>query len=469
MPRDPKDFLVTGALSVDTDRFRTYVHSAVVQARTDVSAGITLAVDAGMTARAFLSPSLMGTAPITSAYQDSAFSSLAALREPYDSLASITALTPYAGTLNTLAVAGSIGAGVRDLYASVSSNALLNVGPLATTHVSPLATTNVSPLAITHIGPLAITSVGPPAITNVSPLSITNGRVMATLPGTLGALMTGALSVAAPESLFAVKNIASPYLASMSAVHSLETSFARLSEALRVGAPTPAGYVLGMMSPGVTTLRESVVEMSGALRSTWDEIRGDSARLSGSAISVLRAPAVELYAAAQAAASVSLRPDEQPDIDEEIEEILDDAVDNFESRLAAVDQAFVTIYRGGVAAIKRGGPDWQRHCMVSFRELSTHVLHVLAPDEKILPSATRGDLHDGRPTRRARLNYIFASVTGSAIASFYEADMKAALSLFDLLNDGTHKLASTATPEQVHYLKSRLAGLVNAMLSARGF
>jgi len=211
-----------------------------------------------------------------------------------------------------------------------------------------------------------------------------------------------------------------------------------------------------------------VLEISSALKSTWDSIRVDSAFLSATSIALLRAPAVELYTATQASAAFSLPEEDLPDPDDEMEGILNEAGDALESRLAALHQDLVGVYRGGIEALENGGTDWQRHAMVSFRELSTHALHLMAPDDKILPNAKVGDLHNGRPTRRARLNFIFAEVAGPAIADFFDKDMKAAVELFELLNTGTHKLGQSATPDQVHYIRGRVVGLLSSMLDARG-
>ena len=107
--------------------------------------------------------------------------------------------------------------------------------------------------------------------------------------------------------------------------------------------------------------------------------------------------------------------------------------------------------------------------MSSLRELSTHVLHRLAPDNLVLPITPPTDLHEGRPTRKARLRYIFTETVGPEMTAFFEADMKAAVELLELLNAGTHRLGNRATPEQLHYVRSRVVGLLTSMLEARGF
>lgn len=359
MALDPKDFILSSHL-VDTARFGSILSSAVDAARINTLSGVSLAADAGSALRSILSPSrdLLGTTVVPVGYAASAISSLASLRQPMEVLTSLTLANPYANTLNVLASAGNIGLGI---------NAILAQSELAT-------------------------SIKPEL----------------TLAGT-------AFHLGVADSLRISSSIAAPYLASSAALFSLDTSYSRFLGAARISiAGTDVGTEL--ISSRIASLQAGVLEISSALKNTWDSIRVDSAFLSATSIPLLRAPAVELYTATQASAAFSLPEEDLPDPDDEMEVILDEDGDALESRLAALHQDLVGVYRGGIEALENGGTDWQRHAMVSFRELSTHALHLLAPDDKILPNAKGGDLHNGRPTRRARLNFIFTEVAGPAIA-----------------------------------------------------
>jgi hypothetical protein len=406
MALDPKDFVLPSHL-VDLQRFSSVVSSAALQVSASPYVGVSMAVEASAAVRNLLNPSaaLLGATVTPAGYPLTAYSSLATLGKPYDALRGISVTHPYSVTIDSLAVAGSVGRGVHDLYANTALGSSLVQGS-----------------ALSRAG--------------------------------------AAFHVGVSDSLRIASNVTAPYLASSAAVFSLETTYARL---LGSTGLTIAG------AASVNALQTNVLSVSGALRDAWSAIRSDSAYLSSASVVGLRSPAVELYTATHAAAAISLPRDDRPERDNEVEEILDESVDVFESRLAAVNQGLVNTYRGGTEALENGRTDWQRHAMVSFRELSTHVLHKLAPDEEIIPSAKPADLHDGRPTRRARLNFIFSEAGGAAIAKFYEADMKAALALFDLLNDGTHRLEQNATVDQVHYLRGRIVGLLSSMLEARGF
>jgi hypothetical protein len=184
---------------------------------------------------------------------------------------------------------------------------------------------------------------------------------------------------------------------------------------------------------------------------------------------MLQRPAIELYTDIHAVGAITLIDEKQPPRDDEIEKWLLDNVGTFESRLGSLDEQLIEPYVGAIASIENGTPDWQRHAMTSLRELTMQVLHKLAPDEKVKKIVTSDDLHEGRPTRRARLKYIFTHATGAELAEFFEADVNAALKLFDLLNSGTHRLGSEATPAQLHYIRCRVVGLIGSMLEVQGY
>lgn len=410
MPIDPNDFTLRSHL-VDAHRFSEIVNTALGSTRPDTFSALTTALDATSALRRALYPSsalLSSATPIS--HLRSAASSLASLRPAFQQLPSIQVPSPFDGTISALATLGSIGVGIQRLVETPPIPSALRLPELS-----------------------------------------------------LGA---AAYQVGIADSLRLSRSVTSPYLGSSAAVFSLETSYSKLL----TGEISGLSSIQSSLLPSyITSLRSDIFGLSDALKDTWASISGDINRLSVTTTPVLRAPAVELYTATQAAAVVSLPVDEIPDQDQEIEEIIDETVGSFVRRLAALSQALVTTYNGGNEALENGGTDWQRHSMVSFRELTTHALHMLAPDENVMVGANSEDLHNGRPTRRARLNHIFAEIAGPEIASFYEADMKAALALFDLLNDGTHRLEQHASAKQMHYLRGRVVGLVTSMLAARGF
>lgn len=412
MPSYPKDFTLSSEL-VDPKRFDSVLADIVDSARQDPLSAMARAINTTTELRSAISrsSSLLRSSVLPLDCLSSVASSLATLRQPMEAFASANIAGSFANTINSLATLGNIGLGVQNVLNSDTFAAKIELPELS-----------------------------------------------------LGA---AAFQLGVLDSLKIADSITAPYLASSSAVFQLETSFSKLL-AHQPPAISNFSRTITQLSQ-VTALQTSVLSISTALKDTWDSISYDASRLSLIPAPILRAPAVELYSVVQTSAAISLPAEDLPEADLEVENILQEAVDMFPARLATVHPDLVATYRGGIDALKANGTDWQRHAMVSFRELCTHTLHLLAPDDRVMKTVRVEDVQNGRPTRRARLNYIFAEVAGAEIAKFYDADMKAAIELFDTLSKGTHKLAQAATPKQLHYLRGRVVGFLTAMLEARGF
>jgi len=258
--------------------------------------------------------------------------------------------------------------------------------------------------------------------------------------------------------------LTSPYMATAASALSLESTYAGVLTSKALDDLIP-----GLSLNSLGYFQESVASLSTSLRSTWDALSSAGVGWERTSLPLLQRPAIELYTDIHAVGAVTLIEHRQPTTDEEIEKWLSDRADTFESRLARLDEGLVEAYAGAVASIESGAPDWQRHSMTSLREMTMHVLHKLAPDREVRKVVTKNDLYEGRPTRRARLKYIFVDAAGPEISDFFEADMEAAVKLFDLLSSGTHRLGSKATPEQLHYIRCRVVGLVDSMLEVRGY
>jgi len=122
-----------------------------------------------------------------------------------------------------------------------------------------------------------------------------------------------------------------------------------------------------------------------------------------------------------------------------------------------VDPDLVLMYQGSLDALKSDSTDKPRHVLVSLRELWTHVLHRLAPDNEVMGWIDPNDkslLHEGKPTRRARALYICRNVRQGDLARFVECDTKSIVALFDVFQD-VHKVDPQLTDGQLKALALR--------------
>jgi hypothetical protein len=132
-----------------------------------------------------------------------------------------------------------------------------------------------------------------------------------------------------------------------------------------------------------------------------------------------------------------------------------------DSLLEQLDPALLTPWKGAKAAVDSANPDRGRHVCVSVRELTTHVLHRVAPDDRVIAWVEDTHLlHDGRPTRRARLLYLCRGVNHEPLSDFVETDITSHICFLDAIQRGTHGLTFGATDQQVRALLNRAETLL---------
>lgn len=125
--------------------------------------------------------------------------------------------------------------------------------------------------------------------------------------------------------------------------------------------------------------------------------------------------------------------------------------------LQAVDPALARPYIGAHDALRGRNADRARHILSSLRELWNHLLRRLAPDEYVLAWVPRDDaelLHDGRPTRKARVLYVCRSINHEPLTDFIVQDTRALVTLVESFNR-LHELESELTDEQLRALLLR--------------
>lgn len=136
-----------------------------------------------------------------------------------------------------------------------------------------------------------------------------------------------------------------------------------------------------------------------------------------------------------------------------------------DDELAIFDDKLLILINGARQSLTSDNPDRPRHVTTSVRELFTHILHRLAPDDDIKAWSTDDEhYYNNRPTRRARLLYICRKFSCDPLTKFVENDVKAALTLVDSLNAGTHVVESKLTTSQLEAIVYRMESLALFLL-----
>jgi hypothetical protein len=193
--------------------------------------------------------------------------------------------------------------------------------------------------------------------------------------------------------------------------------------------------------------------------------------------SVVAPPIVEFGALERFTAVRLFRTTEEPEerspkteASDIIEFVQTEILDSLEAALHSVDERLVSLWRGAKEAAHTDNPDRVRQVAVSLRTIVEQLLHQLAPDKKIKGWSTSDqDYHEGRPTRRARIMFIFHSY-GVEVEAFLEQDITSSIAWIDVINKQTHTLDCFKTQGAIDALLMRFESLALGLVrGARGF
>jgi hypothetical protein len=148
----------------------------------------------------------------------------------------------------------------------------------------------------------------------------------------------------------------------------------------------------------------------------------------------------------------------EKDIQQETESSLEELIGKLNVEL-------MVLLHGARQSLESANPDKVRHFATSLRELFTHVLHALSPDEKVNKWSNSPDYYDrGKPTRRARLLYICRSLNNNPFSDFLEKDIAAVLEFLKLFQRGTHEVICSYTDFQLKMMLVRMESTLRFLL-----
>lgn len=148
-----------------------------------------------------------------------------------------------------------------------------------------------------------------------------------------------------------------------------------------------------------------------------------------------------------------------------VEEIHGETHEKLLAQLEKMDPGLKSMFQGAVYALNSSNPDKVRHFSTSLRELFTHVLHKLSPDDEIHRwSKSKEDFDNGKPTRRARLLYICREINQDSFEAFLNADVKALLEFINLFQSGTHSIQPGYKDKQLKAMLMRMESTLRFLI-----
>lgn len=138
--------------------------------------------------------------------------------------------------------------------------------------------------------------------------------------------------------------------------------------------------------------------------------------------------------------------------DQGLVEVVNDVKSDCIGLLRSVDPDLVLPYKGAWESLNGYNSDRSRHILTSLRELWSHLLRRLAPNEQVLNWIV-GKGHDlidnsGNPTRRAKALYICREINNDPLKDFICFDIRAFVKMLKFLNS-LHELKQGLTDVQL--------------------
>lgn len=130
-------------------------------------------------------------------------------------------------------------------------------------------------------------------------------------------------------------------------------------------------------------------------------------------------------------------------------------------------------YLGAKEALQSNNTDRVRQVLSCLRELWNHLIRKLAPNDLVIAyvpnlSSQSGLLHEGKPTRRARLLYICREINNDPLSDFINEDAKALLELYNIFNR-IHELDIEMSNEQLRAIVVRTESWITYLLQISGY
>lgn len=133
--------------------------------------------------------------------------------------------------------------------------------------------------------------------------------------------------------------------------------------------------------------------------------------------------------------------------------------------LGRIDTDLYRLWRGAWEAFGSSNPDRIRHSVTSLRELLTHVLHALAPDDDVRGwTSNPAHYHSGRPTRRARFLFVLSRIDGENLRRYLEKEAESCSALMEAFQPGTHEIVPAFSDIQLKVMLRKAHSIIGTLL-----
>jgi hypothetical protein len=229
------------------------------------------------------------------------------------------------------------------------------------------------------------------------------------------------------------------------------------------------GNALELQTKTQNALKNSFGKFSKAYVSLFDTFENQPNLIMSFPPIISRLPAVEYYNGVSLIDSITIQTETDIEFEEEKQQITSETRKETDDRLlyllTELNVELIVPLQGARSSLKSSNPDRVRHFATSLRELFTHILHTLAPDDKVEAwSNTSKDYDNGKLTRKARLLYICRPLNHDEFSEFIEKDIASVLAFLQLFQRGTHEIVPKYSDLQLNIMLLRMETTLRFLL-----
>jgi len=216
------------------------------------------------------------------------------------------------------------------------------------------------------------------------------------------------------------------------------------------------GSKIGLAMEGRQYLTTSIADLSTSYSDLFKSFEQNPISYASLSPSLSKITPIEYFSTANLLEAVSIEEDVTPEEELIKNEIQYENEISLETYLPKIDLGLYNMWKGAVEAYHSNNTDKVRHFATSIRELFTHIIHKLAPDDSIKKWSNDTSLyHEGRPTRKARFLYICRNINNDPFSQFVKKDVDAMIAFIDIFQKGTHDIDPAFSPKHLITIKSK--------------
>jgi hypothetical protein len=177
-------------------------------------------------------------------------------------------------------------------------------------------------------------------------------------------------------------------------------------------------------------------------------------------------PPIEFYLNTRFIENISFTREKAREETDLIPSLTEETKDELEAILGVLDPSLIKLWKGAKEALNSNNPDAIRHFVTSLRELISHVIHKLSPDDELRAWSNLPDYYyNNRPTRRGRLLFICRKIINhDQFSELLKKDIDLLLAYVDIFQEGTHAIDSHLTNTQLDLLMLKAESAIRFLI-----